>query len=205
MELQLLARQHEENMKNMATRHEREKSELEKVMKTQVYRQSKREIQEQFEAEKRKLMHEMFQMQTAKQEAERRMQIAVDSDQEKADKIRQLNHEHQEEIQKLRRETKQSSRRQTEELRSKERELHQKEQEMAVVARKASVVRAEKEEVEEKLKRTQEAESWQKMSPRASTPGLGDLSFEAVTAPAVSFINTVHTCLIPHVCSACCL
>jgi hypothetical protein len=173
-------------MKNAAETFEQEKSNLEKLMKTQVYQQARQEIQEQFEADKKKLLHEMFEMQMATQEAERRMQIAVDSDHEKAEKIRQLLREHQEEIQKVSRESRQSSRRQTEELKSKERELHQKEQELAAMTRKASVVTAEKEQIEEKLKRLQEAESWQKMSPRAATPGIGDMSFEAVTSPAVS-------------------
>ena len=202
LEFQLLARQHEENMKNEAAKHKQEKSNLEKHMKTQVYQQARHEIQEQCDADKKKLMHEMFEMQTVKQEAERRMQIAVDSDRKKAEKIRQLMHEHQEEIQRLRRESRRSSRQQTEELKSKERELHQKEQELAAVARKAAVVRAEKEQVEEKLKRMQEAESWQKMSPRASTPGLGDMSFEAVTSPAVSCLCKLALSVCLSVCSS---
>lgn len=200
MELQLLARQHEENMKVMTDRHEREKAELEKLMKTQVYQQARCEIQEQFDVEKKRLMHEMFEMQTVKNDAEKRMQIAVDSDREKAEKIRQLNQEHRDEIQRLRRETRQSSKQQTEELKSKERQLHQKEQELVGVARRAAVLKAEKEELEQKLKRVQEAESWQKKSPRAATPGLGDLSFEAVTTPTVSYNTQENLCMYVGFC-----
>ena len=68
-----------------------------------------------------------------------------------------------------------------EELRSKERLLHQKEQELGQVKRNMAVLKMENEKLAEKLKRTQEAESWQKMSPRAPLPGIGDASFDATS------------------------
>lgn len=82
-----------------------------------------------------------------------------------------------------------------EELHEKKEQLSRKERELIDAKRKKSQMEMEKETLEESMARMREADSWQRMSPRAALLGIGDISFDAATSPAVRllFIGTFKT------------
>ena len=111
-ELVLYQRQHEEKLERLRKRFDAEKSDLETRMRDIVYGEARREIGAEFEAERKKLMREVFELNRAKSEAEKRATVAVGSDREKAEKLRRADAEREDEIQRLTRDARMENRKQ---------------------------------------------------------------------------------------------
>ena len=70
--------------------------------------------------------------------------------------------------------------------------MSRKERELVDAKRKKAQVEMEKETLEDTLTRMREADSWQRMSPRAPVLGIGDISLDSATSPMVSY-TCMHT------------
>ena len=132
--------------------------------------QFERDIAAKYDVEKRKLTQQLFEVDTERKEVEARLANTTAADKTKMERIREMEHDHRHEIEKLQRAARMGSRHQTEELDEMKRRGLAREKEMVAVSERLSRVEADKEHLEEELMRMRRAEAWLRADPRASSP-----------------------------------
>lgn len=172
-QLKALQRRHEEEQVRAQKEWRSERQELKEKLHREVQAQMGQELTAKFEAERRKLMHELFELESQRKAAEKRVADLVAADHSKAETIREMATQHRMKIEQMQRSTRTGSRQQLEELEDARRQLGHKDQEMARLTEKLQRAQADRERAEEELKRMRKAESWSRASPRATSPTIG--------------------------------
>ena len=185
-QLRSLQRKHEEEQVGAQKEWRRERQELKQKLQREIQVQVEQEMTAKFEAERRKLMREMFQLESQRKAAEERMADLVAADHSKAEAIRELETQHRMELEQLQRSMRTGSRQQLEELEDARRRLGQKDQEMGRLTEKMQRAQADRERAEEDLKRMRQAESWARASPRATSPTIGSSDSADVLKQVIS-------------------
>lgn len=78
-------------------------------MKAKVQAEAMEEASKKFEVTRKQMVTEMFQLDTARKEAEEKTKILTESDQEKADELRKQADMHRAELDRIRREAQQTN------------------------------------------------------------------------------------------------
>ena len=200
-QLKALQRRHEEEQVRAQKEWRSERQELKEKLHREVQAQMGQELTAKFEAERRKLMHELFELESQRKAAEKRVADLVAADHSKAETIREMATQHRMKIEQMQRSTRTGSRQQLEELEDARRQLGHKDQEMARLTEKLQRAQADRERAEEELKRMRKAESWSRASPRATSPTIGpnDGSEDQVTSssPALFLVHVYLLTLQP--------
>ena len=201
-QLKAIQRRHEEEQGRVRKEWRCERQELKEKLHRDVQAQVEQELTAKFEAERRKLMHEMFELESQRKAAEERVADLVAADHSKAETIRELGTQHRMQVEQMQRSMRTGSRQQLEELEDARRRLAHKDQEMARLMEKLQRAQADRERAEEELKRMRKAESWARASPRATSPTLSpnDSSEDLKQVPSSSSskfpCSHVHMCLL---------
>lgn len=82
----------------------REKNEILTTMKAKIHAEAMEEAGKKFEVARKQILTELFQMDTARNEAEEKAKTLTESDQEKAEELRRQAEMHRSELDKIRRE-----------------------------------------------------------------------------------------------------
>lgn len=82
----------------------KEKNEILTTMKAKIHTEAMEEADKKFEVARKQIVTELFQMDTARNEAEEKAKTLTESDQEKAEELRRQAEMHRSELDKIRRE-----------------------------------------------------------------------------------------------------
>ena len=75
---------------------------------------------------------------------------------------------------------------QRDEIKNKDRLLASKNKEIIVLGEKLSRTQSERDKLQENVQRYKQGDSFHKMTPKSPSVGIGDKSFEEVTAPTIT-------------------
>ncbi|XP_035260482.1 janus kinase and microtubule-interacting protein 3-like isoform X1 [Anguilla anguilla] len=147
-------------------------------VKTALFAEAKEEARRGFETEKTRMQQEIYELKGVKRQMEEALTLAVQADKIKAAEIRSVNHLHQEEINRIKKECEREIRRLMDEIKVKDRAVYMMEKELGVQAGQTQKLQLQKEALDEQLVQFREAER-HLASPKREAPyasGAGDVS-----------------------------
>ncbi|KAM4703756.1 janus kinase and microtubule-interacting protein 3 [Rhinophrynus dorsalis] len=184
-----LLRQHESELLRVIKIKDNENQRLQTVVnalrdgapekvKMVLYSEAKEEAKKVFEFEKIKMQQEIFELKGAKKQVEETLTVVIQADKMKAAEIRSVNHLHQEEITKIKRECEREIRRLMDEIKLKDRTVYVLEKELGLQVGHSQRLQLQKEALDEQLIQFKESDR-HLSSPKRELPnasGAGDTS-----------------------------
>ncbi|KAK3739806.1 hypothetical protein QZH41_000712 [Actinostola sp. cb2023] len=152
----------------------KEKEEIRVQIRTEVWNDAREETKKEFSRERTRLEQEIIDLQMLRKETEEALKIVQESDKRKADEIRRLFHEHEMDMEKLKRNSWQESRRQMAEIRQLLNIIEQLQRKLGLDSGHINKLRMDKENLYDELRRkTNTFDAWDSMMSTMKSDGDG--------------------------------
>ncbi|KAK6298333.1 hypothetical protein J4Q44_G00313880 [Coregonus suidteri] len=143
-------------------------------LKSALLGEAREEARRSFDGERLKLQQEILKQETARKQVEEALSNALQADKAKAADLRTAYQQHQDEINRIKRDCERDIRRVMDELKGKDRVVSALERELGVQAGYAQKLQLQKEALDEQLGHVREAERHHSSPKREVVPALGD-------------------------------
>ncbi|XP_021176860.2 janus kinase and microtubule-interacting protein 1 isoform X2 [Fundulus heteroclitus] len=144
-------------------------------LKNALLVEAREEAKRAFDGERLKLQQEIQEQKTARKQADEALANALQADKAKAADLRTAYQQHQDEVNRIKRDCEKDIRRVMDELKAKDRVVCALERELGLQAGYAQKLQLQKEALDEQLGQVREAEKYNHGSPkREAVPGLGE-------------------------------
>uniref|UniRef100_A0A3Q2PJ98 Janus kinase and microtubule interacting protein 1 n=1 Tax=Fundulus heteroclitus TaxID=8078 RepID=A0A3Q2PJ98_FUNHE len=144
-------------------------------LKNALLGEAREEAKRAFDGERLKLQQEIQEQKTARKQADEALANALQADKAKAADLRTAYQQHQDEVNRIKRDCEKDIRRVMDELKAKDRVVCALERELGLQAGYAQKLQLQKEALDEQLGQVREAEKYNHGSPkREAVPGLGE-------------------------------